>query len=284
LHFIRHNYRDAKNYYKRALEADSNNKMNLTNYAVFLWKIQKDYESAEEYLIRALEADPNNDIIMCNYGIFLENIRKDYTVAEDYYKRALEVEPNNIDNLRNYANFLKNIRKDYRGADEYYKLAIEADPNNFNNLGSYANFLKNLCHDYEAAKKYYQRALEADSDNSNNLGNYAGFLLGKGDPEGFTFLEKALEKADRDDLIIECLFYQYAHDPDPQNKQKSLDRIRESIRSGVRSPGWNLEANVARAIQDGHPEPRFLESLAKVITDEMNEQELEKFTVWKNSK
>jgi hypothetical protein len=41
---------------------------------------------------------------------------------------------------------------------------------------------------------------------------------------------------------------------------------------------------VARAIQDGHPEPKFLESLAKVIADEMSEPELEKFDVWKRLK
>ncbi|MEJ2069270.1 MAG: tetratricopeptide repeat protein [Syntrophobacterales bacterium] len=209
--------------------------------------------------------------------------KSDPNRAKSIYEEGLKQFPDHPDLLGNYAVFLKNIRKDYEAAEEYYSRALEADPKDANNLGNYAVFLKNIRKDYEAAEEYYSRALEADPNHANNLSNYAGFLLGRGDSEGLKFLKQALKKAEKEPLLLECLFYRYAHDPDPKARQKSLDRIKELIKTGVRSPGWNLEDNVTRAIQDGHPEPQFLESLAKVIADEMSEQELEKFEVWKSA-
>ncbi|MEJ2224819.1 MAG: tetratricopeptide repeat protein [Syntrophobacterales bacterium] len=244
---------------------------------------KSDPNRAKSIYEEGLKQFPDHPDLLGNYAIFMQTIRNDYEAAEEYYRRALEADPKHANNLGNYAVFLQNIRKDYEGAEEYYRRALEADPKDANNLGNYAVFLKNIRKDYEAAEEYYSRALEADPNHANNLSNYAGFLLGRGDSEGLKFLKQALKKAEKEPLLLECLFYRYAHDPDPKARQKSLDRIKELIKTGVRSPGWNLEDNVTRAIQDGHPEPQFLESLAKVIADEMSEQELEKFEVWKSA-
>jgi protein O-mannosyl-transferase len=279
---IRQDYEAAEDYYNRALEANPQHANNLGNYALFLQTIRKDYEAAEDYYKRSLEANPQHDNNLGNYANFLTTIRKDYEAAEDYYNRALEANPQHANNLGNYALFLQIVRKDYEAVEDYFKKALSANPAHAVHLDNYANFLKNICQDYEAAEGSYKRALEADPQNANTLGNYAGFLLGKGEAEGFTVLEKALEKTDNDTLVLECLFYRYAHDANPQARQESLTRIKELIRSGVRSPGWNLEANVTRAVQDGHPEPQFLEILAKVIVDEMSEEKLDKFPVWKS--
>lgn len=48
----------------------------------------------------------------------------------------------------------------------------------------------------------------------------------------------------------------------------------------MRSPDWHLSINVERAVEDGHPHPNFLDKLAKVITDEINIEELDTFEVW----
>lgn len=92
-------------------------------------------------------------------------------------------------------------------------------------------------------------------------------------------LQKAISLADNPTLL-ECFFYQYAHAKDENSRKLSLAKIKESIKSVVRSPGWNLQGNVNRAIKDGHPHPQFLETLAKVILDEANVKELDNFDVW----
>ena len=94
-------------------------------------------------------------------------------------------------------------------------------------------------------------------------------------------LARALELADRQELILECHFYRYAHDKNENLRQESLSRIRELINSGVRSPGWDLQKNVNRATNDGHPQPQFLQTLAKVISDELDVKELERYDEWR---
>lgn len=53
-----------------------------------------------------------------------------------------------------------------------------------------------------------------------------------------------------------------------------------SRHNGIRSTGWNFDDNVKKAIDDNHPQPKFLKMLAKVISDEMKESQLEEFETW----
>ncbi|MCK4593348.1 tetratricopeptide repeat protein, partial [bacterium] len=170
-------------------------------------------------------------------------------------------------------------------AEEYYKRALEADPDSAIKLGNYAIFLKNVPEDYDRAEEYYKRALEADPDDANNLGNYAGFLFAQGRPdEGYEYLEKAFEKADKDSLILECyFFYRYAHLDDEKERAWALYEVKELITTGVRSLHFDLSQNVARAIKDGHPEPELLQVLADVIADEKDATELDGFEPWFNA-
>jgi Tfp pilus assembly protein PilF len=246
---------------------------------------RKDQEKADEIYQEGLKKFPNEANLLGNYANFLTDIRKDHEKAEEYYKKALEADPTNANNLGNYANFLKNIRKDHEKAEEYYKKALEADPTNANNLGNYAIFLTDIRKDHEKAEEYYKKALEADPTNANKLGNYAGFLLAAGRQKaGFPLLQKALDAADeRSPLMLECLFYQYAHTKDKKTRAASLATMKELLKSGVRSPGWNLQDNVKRAVVDGHPYPEFLDKLARVISEEIDIQELESFEIWRTN-
>jgi hypothetical protein len=102
---------------------------------------------------------------------------------------------------------------------------------------------------------------------------------------GFEFVDRAEvavldpDSPSNDPLLIECYFYRYAHAWKDVGDE-SLARIPESIRQGIRSPGWDLSLNVERAIADGHPEPEFLTVLAAVIADEKGVAELDAFDVW----
>ena len=146
------------------------------------------------------------------------------------------------------------------------------------------SFLKNVRKDYDKAEELYRKALEIEPEQADNLGNYAGFLLGRGDEEnGFSLLKKAISSTDKQDLLLECSFYCYAHTKNEKFRNQSLGKIKDLIKSGVRSPGWNLEENVKTAIKSGHPEPEFLEKLSRVISDEIEEKELDDFDLWLQS-
>lgn len=90
-------------------------------------------------------------------------------------------------------------------------------------------------------------------------------------------LERAeqLQENEEPDLSVELAFYRYAHcQPQPINPLKQL------LLDDVRSLGWNLEDNVRRAEQDGHPNPALLTALAKVISDDDPIETLEQFPEW----
>jgi Tfp pilus assembly protein PilF len=268
--------------YKKGMETFPKSFELIGNYASFLYNIRKDYDQAETFSKRALEIDPNNSINLGNYANFLKDIRRDYDQAETFYKRSIDAYPNDFTNLGNYANFLKYIRKNYDQAETFYKRALEIDPNNSINLGNYALFLEEFRRDYDQAEIFYKRSIDADPNGADTLGNYAGFMLARGNlTDGLKKVIQALKLTDRQELIIECHFYRYAHDKSENLQTESLAKIKELIKAGVRSPGFNLQDNVNRAIEDGHPQPKFLKKLAKVISDEIDAKELDKFAEWK---
>lgn len=240
-----------------------------------------DPEKAEQIYQKGISQFSDSHELIGIYAVFLKNIRKDYDKAGKLFKKALEIEPENANNLGNYARFLHYILKDYDKAEEVYKKALEIEFENSNNLESYAVFLNDTRKDYNKAEELYRKALEIEPYNLDFLGNYAGFLLGRGDKENsFNLLKKIISSTNRQTLLLECWFYCYAHTRDDKSRNKSLCKIKDLIKSGVRSPGWNLEENVKTAVKSGHPEPEFLEKLSRVISDEIEEKELDNFDVW----
>jgi Tfp pilus assembly protein PilF len=271
---------------KKALEECPENTAVITGYyAWFLETISKDYDSAEIYYKKAIEADPMNANYLGAYGIFLFQIRKDYDSAEVYCKKAINANPRHASNLGNYATILDHIRKDYDSAETYYKKAIEADPMHVNNLGNYAIFLFKIRKDHDSAENYYKKAFEIDPKHANNLGNYSQllFILGKYD-DAINFLHHAEEcvTSDRLDLRVELAFYRYAHLKEDRND--SLSKLRQLLEQGARSPGWPFDENIDRAIKDGHPEPKLLRALARVIGGLDPIEVLDNFSVYTDTK
>ena len=204
--------------------------------------------------------------------------------ANQIYLSGLEKFPNSPELLGSYALFLHNIRKDYDQAEHYFQRALEADPKQANILDSYARFLKNIRKDSDQAEPYYQRALEADPEDANTLGNYAGFILAiKQQDQGWEFFNRSEKLAEDPSLKLELQFYTYAHHKDKQSRNNAFEAIKLALFDDIRSPDFDLSANVERAIADGHPEPKFLAQLATVISDEAKIETLDSFDVWKNS-
>lgn len=241
-------------------------------------------EKADQIYQEGISQFPDSHELIGIYAVFLKNIRKNYDKAGELFKKALEIGPENANNLGNYARFLLYTRKDYDKAGKLFKKALEIEPESANNLESYAVFLNNTLKDYDKAEELYRKALEIEPDNLDFLGNYAGFLLGRGDEENsFNLLQKVISSTNRPILLLECWFYCYAHTRDEKSRNQSLCKIKDLIKSGVRSLGWNLEENVKTAIKNGHSEPELLETLSRVISDEVNAKELDNFDVWLQS-
>ena len=270
----------AEEFYKRAIEADSKHPNTLGNYALFLENERKDVDKAEEFYKRAIEADPKDASIFDKYAVFLTTERKDADKAEDFFQRAIEANPKDATCLGNYAHFLRSERKDMEKAEEFYKRAIEADPKHANNLGNYALFLKNERKDMEKAEEFYKRAIEADPKHANTLGNYAQlcFLRNRCD-EGIQLLKRAeLLNPQNQELQVELAFYHLAHDPEAW--PDGLKKMAELFASGGRSPGWDLDSNVAVALEAGHPNPELLGAIAAVIAKGEHLESLARFPEW----
>ncbi|MGR8981085.1 MAG: tetratricopeptide repeat protein, partial [Gammaproteobacteria bacterium] len=227
---------------------------------------EDDLERKGELYKNSLRLLPDSAELNASYAIFLKDIRKDYDQAEIYYRKALELDPNHANIRGSYALFLKNIRKDYDQAEVYYRKALELGPNNAINNANYAIFLKNIRKDYDQAEIYCRKALELEPNDADYNSEYAGFLLTQGKQElASPYLEKALRR-DRDDLLLEYWFYHLAHYPDCRGQAKQ--QIEALLQKGVRSPQWDLSANIERAVQDGYPDPEELRQIAARIGEE----------------
>ncbi len=238
----------------------------MNYYATFLKDILQDYDGAELYYKKALELDQNNAYNNGNYAFFLNDTRQDYDGAERYYKKGLELDPNNATINGNYAVLLQTIRKDYSKSEWHYKKALEISPHYVNFNINYATLLANIRQDYIVAEQYYKNARELAPDNTHNNGNYAQMLLALGRKDEATpLLAKAFEHCKKDDLLLELWYYRYAHYPEYIMEAKQ--KVEELLARGVRSPGWELQPNIERAIADGHPEPSELKRLAKAISE-----------------
>lgn len=223
-----------------------------------------DEEKKQTYQ-EGLTALPKSHELMCNYALFLRREKNDYAEADKYYRSALELYPDSSIYNGNYASFLRDIYHNYDEAEKYYQRALELDPNDSWNNAGYALFLEKTRKKYNEAEKYHKKAVETDPENANFKGNYAGLLLGIGKKdEGRKYLEAAYQNYDGDVLLAELYFYQYAHFP------ATLDSPFQSLKGllckGIRSKDFDLQLNVDRAIQDGHPDPDMLQRLANILT------------------
>jgi len=246
---------------------------------------ESDPDKADLTYTKGLEQFPDSAPLLGNYAVFLQNVRKDNDKAEEHYRRALAADPNSVPLLGNYALFLKNIRKDYDKAEELYRRALAADPNHAGYLSNYANFLWQVRKDHDKAEELYRQSLAVDANHANTLGNYAGFLLGRGrNEEGLSALDKAFLQGplDTPGLAAECWFYAFAHRPAAE-RDEALRNLKQVLESGGRSPNWNLDANIAKAREEGHPDALWLEKLAAVITGGADIASLEGWPRWKQA-
>jgi len=269
LNDLKKDFTDLDMYFQKALTVNPDHAVNNGNYGLFLEQIKKDYEQAEKYYLKSLQIEPDNANINNNYGSFLDQIKKDYEQAEKYYLKALQIEPENASINGNYGLFLHQIKKDYEQAEKYYLKTLQIEPDDATINNNYGLFLDEVKKDYKQAEKYYLKALQIEPDNATINGNYAqNLLFTERKEKASKFFAKAfrLNNDNRNRILLKLWFNYFAHYYEEHPEAET--EIRQLLDEGVRALHWNLEDNVTKAIEDGHPEPKKLKALAKQITTE----------------
>jgi tetratricopeptide (TPR) repeat protein len=162
---------------------------------------------------------------------------------------------------------------DYAATQDNLGIAYKA-------LAGYQEPVENL----GRANQAYSEAVQANPKDANNLGNYAGLMLSQGKlEEGYSALERAIKLLPDEHVPAveaEICFYAYAHWP-ADKRADALKELKRVLIKGIRSPDWDLSANIERALQDGHPDTQWLEILANVITKGEDIGKLDDWPEWK---
>lgn len=229
-----------------------------------------------EFLIEHLPEDAHLDAL----GAAIH----DHPLVGRVYERALARAPGDAGALGNLAFFRERVGRDFDGAESLYRQAIAAEPLHAENLGFFAYFLQTIRKDRAGAEAYYRRSLAAEPGDAHNLCNLAQLLLARGQrDEGHEQLERALAELSADDLspLCELHFYAYAHCG--ERWPEALGVLKRLLIAGVRSPGWDLQANVQRAREDGHAEAELVAALAEVVADAAPLATLDGFAAWQRA-
>ncbi len=180
----------------------------------------------------------------------------------------------------------------YSEASDSFRNAITLTTNKDKKLDAIeytANCLQ-LAKNSSEAEKYYKQYLESESVNNSRagyddvLGNCAGLLLARGArEEGFRKLEEAYRVVKQHALMLELLFYEYAHIEGLEDRNVKLHNIKKLIIENDRSVNFTMQINVERAIADGHHNHELLSDLERVICAKKDAEELEKYEEWKQA-
>jgi tetratricopeptide (TPR) repeat protein len=285
MYVIQKNYDEAERFYNKALKLDPTNASINGNLALLMDIVRKDYDEAERLYRKALELDPTLPNCTSNFALFMKNIRKDYDEAERLYRKALELDPTDVNHTGNFALFMEDIRKDYDEAERLYRKAFELDPTNAINTGNLAVFLENIRKDYDEAERLYNKALELDPTNANNTANYAGLMLVRGRWDELTryvYQAESLLGSEPTQAVAEFLFYRALLAVKRGEDTALLSRIKDLLTQGFVRGNWSFDRHLeaAKPFLD-EAAMKFYRALGDAILDETKLADLEAFPEWR---
>ncbi|XP_022143235.1 uncharacterized protein LOC111013150 [Momordica charantia] len=105
------------------------------------WDSNHENDRTDLYYQKMIEANPENSLLLSNYALFLKEVCGDLIKAEEYCGKAILANPNDGDVLSMYADLIWENHKDASRAESYYDQATKASPDNCYVLASYARFL-----------------------------------------------------------------------------------------------------------------------------------------------
>ncbi len=172
-------YNNAKFYYEKSIEIDSNFAPAYNNLGIILaWNIG-DFEKAKNCFIKSLEISNNNPIILENIAWLFQKHYKDYDNAVYYYKKSIAYDSLNVLAYQNLAFIYDYYLNDYYLASQYYQKSIEINSNIGLFHENYAIFLGRKLNDFDNAIKHHNMAIILDSKLAspyNSLGNIYAFV------------------------------------------------------------------------------------------------------------
>lgn len=125
---LKKNWRNARDYYKKALSGDPDNLDALFGYGKMCYYMEKDQDSKKAFN-RLIELDPENPQGNAYLGKYAAENRQ-YRKAIDYVKIAIKYEPNNVDHYFDLGTYLRYVG-DYEGAEKAWKKAVSLEPDYF---------------------------------------------------------------------------------------------------------------------------------------------------------
>ncbi|MDE7228786.1 MAG: tetratricopeptide repeat protein [Treponemataceae bacterium] len=153
---LKHSYRNAINYYRKAVAAEPNNTDALFSYGKMSYYLQKDAD-ARAYFERILTIEPENAQALAYLGK-LEGENRHYRAACDYLNRAIQSDPDNAEYYLDLGTYTR-YTGDYAGAEAAWKKAVSLTPDYF--LGyAYLAGLYDELNRFDDAYTYYRKVVE----------------------------------------------------------------------------------------------------------------------------
>lgn len=153
---LKHRYRDARDYFRKATISEPNNTEALFGFAKMSYYLQKD-DDAKKAFEKILEIDPNDASAYAYLGK-LEGEVKRYRNALEYINKALALDPNNTTYFLDKGTYSRFVG-DYKGAEAAWKKAVENDPDYF--LGyAYLAGLYDEQEQFDKALDAYRKVIE----------------------------------------------------------------------------------------------------------------------------
>ncbi len=185
---LKKNWRNARDYYKKALAKDGENTEALFGYGKMCYYMEKDDDAKEAFnkLIQLEPLNPQANAYLAKYAAESSQYRK----AVEYVEKAIKYDPTNTDfyfDLGTYRRFTG----DYKGAEEAWKKAVSLEPDYF--LGyAYLAGLYDEENRTDLALEYYRKVIEKNPKYYYAYESLGMFAWGKGNWEE---AQGAFEKA-----------------------------------------------------------------------------------------
>jgi tetratricopeptide (TPR) repeat protein len=174
------NYKLAKYFYEKSLEADPNNAQSHNNLAILLNLHYSDYIGSRMHYEKSLETNSNLAFTHNNFAsLLMTDYYKDYEGAREHYEKALDINPDYANAHCGLARLLMtSYYKDYYGARKHFEIALDINNQYVNAHRWLARLLMmEQIKDYNEARKHLEKSLEIDPNNANVHNDFAGLLL-----------------------------------------------------------------------------------------------------------
>ncbi|WP_407426933.1 tetratricopeptide repeat protein [Treponema sp.] len=238
---LKRNYRNARDYYAKALKGDPDNLEALFGHGKMSYYLEKDDDSKQSFN-KILELDPHNSQALSYLAKFEAEARQ-YKKAIEYVLEAVKYDSLNSDYYLDLGTYSRFSGK-YADAEKYWKKAVELDPDYF--LGyAYLAGLYDEQNKYDLAYEYYKKVVQKNPKYYYAYESVGMFAWYKGNYEESKAAFEEARKANPDNvsyalMVMAC-----------QLKMKKLQDMKKYAQSVMKGMDRNsLEFQMVRMYHD----------------------------------